>query len=99
MQGVTIAGSKHNVVFVGTYGDSFFAFDADSNGGTNGSALWKVSFLTNGTLPSGTYTTEFGVQGTPVIDASTNTIYLVSSEELSGTSEQTETPIFRLSRA
>ena len=87
-QGVVVNGKSHNVVYVGDYGDDLFAFDADTNGGTNASALWRVSLLTN-TTPAGTYTSQFGVQGTPVIDPSTSTMYLVSSE-LHGT-----TPIFR----
>jgi hypothetical protein len=90
VQNVTVNGKVHNVVYVGDYGDDFYAFDADSNGGADANPLWKVSFLTNGTLPAGTYTPRFGVQGTPVIDPSSKTIYLVSSE-----SEGT-TPLFRL---
>ncbi|AXC12919.1 hypothetical protein ACPOL_3636 [Acidisarcina polymorpha] len=78
---LTIPGKGvHNVVYVGTTHDSVYAFDADSNGGANSVPLWQVSLLTN-TTPAGTYTPVYGICGTPVIDLSTNTMYLVSSEE------------------
>jgi hypothetical protein len=85
---VTIAGNKgtHNVVYVATGNDYVYAFDADSNGGIDSAPLWQVSLVTNSS-PSGTYTTVYGVTGTPVIDASTSaadptaqTLFVVSSE-------------------
>ena len=82
---------KHNVVFVATASDMVYAFDADTNGGSNGTPLWQTSLLTN-TVPAGTFQVEWGVKGTPVIDLSSNTIYLVSSE----TQTATATEIFRL---
>ena len=69
----------HNVVYVGTQTDVVYAFDADTNGGTSASPLWMTSLLTN-SAPAGTYTTNWGVLGTPVIDPSSNTMFLVSSE-------------------
>ncbi len=75
----------HNVVFMATDGDRVYAFDADSNGGTNAKPLWSVSLLTN-TAPAGKYALNLGVYGTPVIDLSTNTMYLASSE-IQGTSD------------
>ncbi len=74
----------HNVVYVATSTDWVYAFDADTNGGINANPLWKVSLLTN-TTPAGTYTTNFGVVGTPVIDLNTNTMYLASSENQGST--------------
>ena len=51
---VAIPGKgTHNVVYVATAGDTVYAFDADSNGGTNANPLWQVSLLTN-TTPAGT---------------------------------------------
>jgi hypothetical protein len=90
VSGVNIPGvGVVNVVYVVTSHDSVFAFNADSAG--TGTPLWQVSFLNsaNGT----TVTTEpvsalgcatvngygeVGITGTPVIDSSTNTIYLVA---------------------
>ncbi len=83
---VTMAVDKaaHNVVYVGTLLDSVYAFDADSNGGVNASPLWNVNLLTTATQGGVPYTNNTGVQGTPVIDKSTKTMYLVSSELLNG---------------
>jgi Legume lectin domain/Chitobiase/beta-hexosaminidase C-terminal domain/Bacterial lectin len=89
---VAIPGKgTHNVIYVaptsgninavpeGSAGDYVYAFDADTNGGTNANPLWQVSLLTNA-APAGTYTVNYGVLGTPVIDLGTGTMYLVSSE-------------------
>jgi hypothetical protein len=79
----------HNVVYVATSNDWVYAFDADSNGGVAANPLWQVSLLTNTAAP-GTYKTYFGVAGTPVIDPTTHTMYLISSEA------QGTTDIFRM---
>ena len=81
----------HNVVFVATAADMVYAFDADTNGGANGTPFWQTSLLTN-TTSAGTFQSNWGVIGTPVIDFSSNTMYLVSSETLTATA----TAIFRL---
>ncbi len=81
---VTIPGlGTHNVVYVSTQADTVYAFDADTNGGSNGKPLWMVSFLTN-TAPAGTYTNNHGIIGTPVIDLGSGTMYVVSSDYQSG---------------
>ena len=85
---VAIPGNgTHNVLYVATEHDSLYAFDADT-----GSQLWKVSFLINGATtlsPSNVGNTqdispEIGITGTPTIDSTTNTIYLVVNTLESG---------------
>ena len=87
LSGVNIPGKGiHNVVFVATAHDTVYAFDADSNHGTNATPLWKVSFIDPlagiTTIPSTvlgfTDPPEIGIMGTPVIDASSGTIYVVA---------------------
>jgi len=73
---VAIPGEgTHNVVYVTTNADEVYAFDADSNGGANATALWQTSLVTN---PS--FTPQYRSLGTPVIDLSSNTIYVISSQ-------------------
>jgi|HubBroStandDraft_1064217.scaffolds.fasta_scaffold00117_3 hypothetical protein len=101
MPGVTINGTVHNVVYVATMADSLYAFDADSNTGGNASPLWSVNFTnpaiygpgittaSGSLLPCSLGKTEGflqeGVPGTPVIDPTTNTIYLVAKTVENGT--------------
>ncbi|MBV9886405.1 MAG: chitobiase/beta-hexosaminidase C-terminal domain-containing protein, partial [Acidobacteria bacterium] len=102
MQNVAISGKgTHNVIFVATENDSVYAFDADTNGGANASPLWKVTMLdsahgaTSGatSIPQGDLSTTditpiVGITGTPVIDPSTNTMYLVSASKENGSYAQ-----------
>jgi Legume lectin domain/Chitobiase/beta-hexosaminidase C-terminal domain len=104
--GTPQAGTVHNVFFIATENDSVFAFDADSNGGANGSPLWQVSLIdaahgaTSGetTVPTASdlgtndnylstadIVPQVGITGTPVIDPSTNTMYVVAKSTISGT--------------
>lgn len=95
LSNVTISGAVHNVVYVATEHDSVYAFDADSNSGTNAKPLWHTSFLSFGVttvpssmLPSGNTDVipEVGITGTPVIDLKTQTLYVVAETlEDSGT--------------
>jgi hypothetical protein len=71
-----IAGGTHNVVFVATEHNSVYAFDAD---GLSTQPLWQrnlgpsVSSKTvEGVSP------EKGITGTPVIDGTTDTLYVVA---------------------
>ncbi|HEX6822912.1 MAG TPA: hypothetical protein VF123_12715 [Candidatus Sulfotelmatobacter sp.] len=75
----------YNVVYVATMNDTVYAFDANS--GTT-SALWTKSLLPSGATAvpvsvqgcSATNAfTQIGIVSTPVIDPSSNTIYVVSS--------------------
>jgi hypothetical protein len=75
----------HNVVFVATENDSVYAFDADAN---PCQTLWQTTFLINGAVPvpsaetgSSEIAPEIGITGTPVIDPSTNTLYVVSATQ------------------
>jgi hypothetical protein len=85
---VVIPGNgTHNVLYVATEHDMLYAFDADT-----GSQLWQVSFLINGAttvLPSDVGNTqdinpEIGITGTPTIDPTTNTLYVVVNTKESG---------------
>jgi chitodextrinase len=83
-------GNKHNVVFVATESDFVYAFDADASPCQQ---LWKSSMLLAGetTVPDGDtgdtddLVPEIGVTSTPVIDPSTNSIYICAkSKDSSG---------------
>jgi hypothetical protein len=90
---VNIAGTTHNVVYVETQNDSLYAFDAD---GLQSTALWQVSFINpaEGITPLNCFTfcgvyPVIGITGTPVIDLSTNTMYLISRVDNNGKFYQT----------
>src|ERR1700682_2474849 len=78
----------HNVVYIVTEMDSVYAIDADT-----GSQLWHASMLNGGTTASGIYLpcgngpgfTQEGITSTPVIDPTTNTMYLVAKTLLNTT--------------
>jgi hypothetical protein len=87
---------SYNVLFVVTMNDVVYAFDADSNA-TNGGILWKVDFRnpSAGVTPipitdivnnnSLNIVGNVGIESTPVIDLSSNTMYLVArTKEVSG---------------
>ena len=99
MPGVAIAGKgTHNVVYVATMNDSVYAFDADSNSGANADPLWHVNFTNPAagitTVPAvdvGRPTSgnirkpgPVGIMGTPVIDMTTGTMYLVARTRETG---------------
>jgi hypothetical protein len=97
---LTINGAKHNVVFVATQQDSLYAFDADANPcvqlwnvsliDTNHGASSGETAVPSGPTGykvgngNGSIQSEIGVTGTPVIDPSTNTLYVVSKSMNSG---------------
>ena len=91
---LTVGGVQHNVVFVATAHDSLYAFDADSSPcvalwsvsliDVNHGATPGETSVPSGTVSPlvgngyGDITPETGVIGTPVIDPSTGTLYVVS---------------------
>jgi mono/diheme cytochrome c family protein len=84
MANVAITGQgTHNVLFVATENDTVYAFDADSNLGTNGGLLWKTNLgiaVTSSLFGTRYYHNVlnplFGITGTPVIDPVAGTIYV-----------------------
>lgn len=80
---VAIGGSDHNVVFVATEHDSVYAFDADQTSAVD--PLWHSSFInppnvvspSNNDVSCNDTVPENGLTGTPVIDPSTGTLYVV----------------------
>ena len=96
--GVTINGATHNVLIVATQNDSVYAFDADSNTGTNSAPLWKATLVSTaygagaGETPLNSSTTigctdlqpQIGITSTPVIDPTSRTIY-VEAKSTNGT--------------
>ena len=81
---VTINGQTHNVIYVATMNDVVYAFDADNNSGANAAPLWSVDFRNASAAigpvvsPTGNISGNVGIESTPVIDLTSNTIYLVT---------------------
>jgi hypothetical protein len=81
----------HNVIFVATMHDSVYAYDADSNLGSNAPPLWQKSFIDPAvgvTVPTTTdvapgqdcrtFVGEVGICGTPAIDVVSGTLYVIA---------------------
>jgi len=86
LPGVNVPGKGlRNVVYIATEHDSVYAFDGD---GQNTTALWQVSFINPAagvnTVPAADTSEccdiapEIGITGTPVIDQSSGTLYVVA---------------------
>jgi hypothetical protein len=84
----------HNVVYIATENDSLYAFDAD---GLSPNILWHVSFITPPSVTTlNCITLNFvcnvwpntGITGTPVIDLTTNTMYVLVRTQQGSTSIQ-----------
>ena len=89
LSGVSIGGGTHNVVYIATEHDSVYAIDADS-----GATYAQVSLIPAGgttvntssdLVPAcGDIEPEVGITGTPVIDPSSNTLYVVAKSKVNG---------------
>ena len=92
---VSIGGGIHNVLYVATMHDTVYAFDADSPACTT---FWKLSLIspsagngisTQSNIPGcGDTPGEYGINGTPVIDPTSQTLYLVAATTENGTNVQ-----------
>ncbi len=85
---LTIAGAKHNVVYVATEHASVYAFDAD---GRTTTPFWTHSFInpaagvtTIGKPANALIAPEISISSTPVIDLATSTIYVAVSTREQG---------------
>ena len=98
---LTVGGANHNVLFIATEHDSVYAYDADSPSCVQ---LWKTSFLSTGVttmpwtdIPNSTNDVypEIGITSTPVIDPTTNTIYVeAKTKETVGSGCSTGSPCY-----
>ena len=75
--GLTLNGATHNVVFAATMHNSVYAFDAD----TPQAALWQVSL---GAPVMTGLNFQAGILSTPVIDAGTKTLFVLTYTSESG---------------
>jgi hypothetical protein len=80
---VAIGGGTHNVIVVATMRDSVYVFDADTNNCAK--PYWKKTLIPSGEtygasadVFSGDIFPDIGILGTPVIDPTSQTIYLVT---------------------
>lgn len=85
---LTIAGAKHNVVYVATEHSSVYAFDAD---GKTTAPFWKRSFINPAAginpiakPPQALISPEVSISSTPVIETSTGTLYVAVSTNENG---------------
>jgi hypothetical protein len=85
---VSIAGGTHNVIVVATQRDSVYVFDADASPCVK---YWNSQLIPTGEtygnfgdLSSSDIYPDIGITGTPVIDPSSNTIYLVTKTKTTG---------------
>ena len=89
---VAIGGGTHNVVIAATQHDTVYVFDADAS---PCQTYWSKSLLgsgetwvSSGDVGTGDITPDIGIVGTPVIDAGTKTIYVVSKSKNGSTFHQ-----------
>jgi hypothetical protein len=86
---VSIGGANHNVVIAATQHNTVYAFDADAS---PCQTLWSKSLMAAGETWLGTadvggsddISPDIGIVGTPVIDSTTKTLYVVSKSKTTG---------------
>jgi len=92
VQGVTINGATHNVVYVATENDSVYAFDADS-ASLNPTPLWQTAFTKPPNVIAMPCTKNdpycnvypiIGITGTPVINLANQTLYVIARTQETG---------------
>jgi hypothetical protein len=86
VSGLNVGGKTRNVVYVATEHNSVYAFDADDPAAS--APLWQVNLGTSAPSPNAYFGNryapnvniqpEFGITSTPVIDATTGTLYVVA---------------------
>lgn len=87
VEGLAMPGlGRRNVLFVATMHNSVYAFDADAR--TVAPPLWQVTLETSSSLPDSNIGSacvpyqdifgEVGINGTPVIDRASETLYVVT---------------------
>lgn len=86
---VNIGGGTHNVIVVATMRDSVYVFDADTN--LCSTPYWHQTLIpsgetygASGDLGSSDIFLDIGILGTPVIDPTTQTVYVVTKTKSSG---------------
>jgi PKD repeat protein len=84
VSGLTISNAIHNVVYVETEHNSVYAFDPDNPSPSN--ALWHVNL--GASVPITDFSNcadlqpEVGITGTPVIDLTSGTMYVVAKTKV-----------------
>ncbi|MGA2019813.1 MAG: hypothetical protein ABSH02_04425 [Candidatus Sulfotelmatobacter sp.] len=95
VSGLSIAGGTHDVVFVVTQNNSVYAFDADATSPQTAQTFWQDIQLGPPVTKNSVYgVSVVGILSTPVIDATTNTMYLVA--EISGKTDPTPYYLYAL---
>jgi chitodextrinase len=85
---LSIGGGMHNVIFAATVHDTVYAFDADN---TSCHIYWQKSplganetWVNTSDVGTDDITPDIGIIGTPVVDPSKSTIYVVSKSKATG---------------
>lgn len=88
MSQLNINGAKHDVVFVVTQNNSVYAFDAGASNPQGAHTFWQINLGPHVTKNDISGVNPYvGILSTPVIDPTTNTVYLVA--EVTGTTDPT----------